>query len=163
MDSFKISSSFILRDGTKSIHPFDNYVTLPGSLVLINRQPMTLRHWLMKARLWGIPRRKNDVIIDIRHLDIVYYLPEWFDFHLACWLVILIFQAVLRERQLHRLLSTKAIFWKKGNSCRLVQEEWMASCVIKGLLYKITEACSYVYRDITCTTFTHRSYHFLSS
>jgi hypothetical protein len=30
----------------KLIHPFDNYVILPGSLVLMNREPITLRKLL---------------------------------------------------------------------------------------------------------------------
>jgi hypothetical protein len=33
------------------IHPFDNYVILPGSLALVNREPITLRNLLMRARL----------------------------------------------------------------------------------------------------------------
>ena len=33
------------------IHPFDNYVIWPGSLALMNREPITLRNLLMRARL----------------------------------------------------------------------------------------------------------------
>ena len=33
------------------IHPFDNYVIWPGSLALMNREPITLRYLLMRARL----------------------------------------------------------------------------------------------------------------
>jgi hypothetical protein len=35
------------------IHPFDNYVIWPGSLALINREPITLRNLLMRAILQG--------------------------------------------------------------------------------------------------------------
>jgi hypothetical protein len=31
--------------------PFDNYIIWPGSLALINREPITLRNLLMRARL----------------------------------------------------------------------------------------------------------------
>ena len=34
-----------------SIRPFDNYVIRPGSLALMNREPITLRNLLMGARL----------------------------------------------------------------------------------------------------------------
>jgi hypothetical protein len=33
------------------IHPFDNYVIWPGSLALMNREPITLRNLLTRARL----------------------------------------------------------------------------------------------------------------
>ena len=38
---------------TDWIHPFDNYVIWPGSLVLLNREPVALRLLLMKVRLPG--------------------------------------------------------------------------------------------------------------
>jgi hypothetical protein len=40
-----------LDGGTIAIHPFDNYIIWPGSLALMNRQPITLRDLLMRARL----------------------------------------------------------------------------------------------------------------
>ena len=40
-----------LRNENAPIHPFDNYVIWPGSLALMNREPITLRNLLMRARL----------------------------------------------------------------------------------------------------------------
>ena len=40
-----------LDGGTIAIHPFDNYIIWPGSLALMNRQPITLRDLLMRASL----------------------------------------------------------------------------------------------------------------
>jgi hypothetical protein len=34
-----------------AIHPFDNYVIWPGSLALMNREPITLHNLLMRVRL----------------------------------------------------------------------------------------------------------------
>jgi hypothetical protein len=36
---------------SKWIHPFDNYIIWPGSLALMNREPITSRNLLMRARL----------------------------------------------------------------------------------------------------------------
>jgi hypothetical protein len=36
--------------GTALIHSFDNYVNWPGSLALMNCEPITLRNLLMRAR-----------------------------------------------------------------------------------------------------------------
>ena len=36
---------------SQAIHPFDNYVIWLGSLTLVNREPITLRNLLMRARL----------------------------------------------------------------------------------------------------------------
>ena len=49
------------------IHPFNNYVIWPGSLALMNREPITLRNLLMRARLCdkcSRPKRMCDVIIE---------------------------------------------------------------------------------------------------
>jgi hypothetical protein len=35
----------------KQIHPFDNYVIWPGGLALMNREPITFRNLLTRARL----------------------------------------------------------------------------------------------------------------
>ena len=45
----------ILKSGNttceKQIHPFDDYVIWPGNVALMNREPITLRNLLMRARL----------------------------------------------------------------------------------------------------------------
>jgi hypothetical protein len=40
-----------ISPGNFPIHHFDNYVIWPGSLALMNREPITLRNLLMRARL----------------------------------------------------------------------------------------------------------------
>ena len=46
------------------IHPFDNYVIWPGSLALMNCEPITLRNLLMRARFQDRKVYICDVIIE---------------------------------------------------------------------------------------------------
>jgi hypothetical protein len=53
------------------IHPFDNYAMWPGSIALMNCEPLTLPNLLMRARL---PRSKSmfDVIIEKMYCYLLY-------------------------------------------------------------------------------------------
>jgi hypothetical protein len=46
------------------IHPFDNYVIWPGSLALMNCEPITLRNLLMHESEVPRPKSIYDVIIE---------------------------------------------------------------------------------------------------